>query len=305
MLRSAADEPNLCIAQEANFLCAAWLMRVDRIASVVLNMASQLHEGVRGRGRSATRFEASASEYLCMGTHLRTKRNAALDPPATLLSTSEAATALPPNLLQRLSDPARLAVLDLGRRRDYATGDLLFRQGDHHDGVFLIEEGLVRSFYVSEDGRELTLGFWTAGHYVGAPQMFGGGRHAWTSVAVKSSRCLWLPGPQLRSLAQLWPELALALIDALVHKSQCYCALLQLLATQSMRVRLARLLAMLAASEVGACTTLSHGDMARMIGSTRQWVSITLARFAREGLISKVPGGGVRVTQPQRLAQLH
>jgi CRP/FNR family cyclic AMP-dependent transcriptional regulator len=239
-----------------------------------------------------------------MGTHLRTKRDDAHVPQATLLSTGEIAAAQPPNLLQRLSDPARQAVLALGRRRDYAVGDLLFRQGDHHDGVFLIEEGLVRSFYVSEDGRELTLGFWTAGHYVGAPQMFGGGRHAWTSVAVSGSRCLWLPGPQLRSLAQQWPELALALIDALVHKSQCYCALLQLLATQSMRVRLARLLAMLAASEVGSCTTLSHGDMARMIGSTRQWVSITLARFAREGLIAKDLSGGIRVTQPKQLAQL-
>lgn len=223
---------------------------------------------------------------------------------ATLLAAEAENAALPPNLLARLSDTARQAVLALGRRRDYAAGDLLFRQGDHHDGVFLIDEGLVRSCYLSEDGRELTLGYWTAGHYVGAPQMFGGGRHAWTSAAETATRCLWLPGPQLRSLALEWPELALALIDALVHKSQCYCALLQLLATQSMRTRLARLLTMLAAREVGSCTQLSHGQMASMIGSTRQWVSQTLARFAEEGLIVKETDGGIRVTQPQRLAQL-
>ena len=60
---------------------------------------------------------------------------------------------------------------------------LQFRQGAPHDGIHLIESGLIKSFYVSEDGRELTLGFWTAGHYVGAPQMFGGGQHAWTSQA--------------------------------------------------------------------------------------------------------------------------
>ena len=222
----------------------------------------------------------------------------------TLLSMEAAAMTPPPSLLASISEPTRQAVLALGRRRDYAAGDLLFRQGDHHYGVFLIDEGVVRSSYLSEDGRELTLGFWTAGHYVGAPQMFGGGNHAWTSVAETDTRCLWLPGAELRSLAQQWPELALALIDALVHKSQCYCALLQLLATQSMRVRLARLLAMLAAREVGSCTKLSHGDMASMIGSTRQWVSKTLARFAEEGLIRKDPDGGLRVTQPQRLAQL-
>jgi CRP-like cAMP-binding protein len=232
------------------------------------------------------------------------KQNRAQFQQATLLAAEAANAALPPNLLARLSDPARQAVLALGRRRDYAAGDLLFRQGDHHDGVFLIDEGLVRSCYLSEDGRELTLGYWTAGHYVGAPQMFGGGRHAWTSAAETATRCLWLPGPQLRTLALEWPELALGLIDALVHKSQCYCALLQLLATQSMRTRLARLLTMLAAREVGSCTQLSHGQMASMIGSTRQWVSQTLARFAEEGLIVKEPDGGIRVTQPQRLGQL-
>jgi CRP-like cAMP-binding protein len=232
------------------------------------------------------------------------KQNRAQFQQATLLAAEAANAALPPNLLARLSDPARQAVLALCRRRDYAAGDLLFRQGDHHDGVFLIDEGLVRSCYLSEDGRELTLGYWTAGHYVGAPQMFGGGRHAWTSAAETATRCLWLPGPQLRTLALEWPELALGLIDALVHKSQCYCALLQLLATQSMRTRLARLLTMLAAREVGSCTQLSHGQMASMIGSTRQWVSQTLARFAEEGLIVKEPDGGIRVTQPQRLGQL-
>ncbi|NBS96777.1 MAG: Crp/Fnr family transcriptional regulator [Betaproteobacteria bacterium] len=232
------------------------------------------------------------------------QRTAAQFQQAMLLASEAVATAVPPNLLVRIGEPARQAVLALGRRRDYAAGDLLFRQGDLHDGVFLIHEGLIRSYYLSENGRELTLGFWTAGHYVGAPQMFGGGRHAWTSVAETEARCLWLPGSELRVLAQQWPELALALLEALVQKSQCYCALLQLLATQSMRVRLARLLVMLAERETNSSTSLGHGDMANMIGSTRQWVSQTLARFAHEGLISKKPDGGIHVTQPERLSQM-
>jgi CRP/FNR family transcriptional regulator, cyclic AMP receptor protein len=221
-----------------------------------------------------------------------------------MLAIEAAVAAPPPNLLARLSEPARQAVLAMGRRRDYAAGDLLYRQGDHHNGVFLIDEGLVRSYYQSEDGRELTLGYWATGHFVGAPQMFGGGRHTWSSVAHVDARCLWLPGPPLRTLAQQWPELALALVDALAHKSQCYCELLQLLATQSMRVRLARLLALLAARDESLRIGLSHGDMASMIGSTRQWVSQTLARFTKDGWITKAEGGAIQVLQAQKLARL-
>ena len=226
---------------------------------------------------------------------VRLKQTILLSPPADGPSSA-------PDVLGNLSESTRQAVLALGRERDYAEGTILFSQGDAHDGIYLIDHGLVRSFYVSEDGRELTLGFWTAGHYVGAPQLFGGGRHAWTSTAAAPTSCLWLPGLQLRELAGQRSDLALALIDALVHKSECYCALLQLLATHSMRVRLARLLAMLSAREEGANTGLSHSQLASMIGSTRQWVSLTLARFEADGLIAKQADGTVCVLEPGRLA---
>ena len=214
---------------------------------------------------------------------------------STLLSPASDAASSPPNLLTRLQPSTLAAVLALGRRRDYRAGDHLFRQGDSHDGIHLIEAGMVKSYYVSEDGRELTLGYWTQGHYVGAPQVFGGGQHAWASVAVMHTQSLELPGPELRELSGRHADLALGLIDALVHKTQCYCALLQLLATHSMRVRLARLLSMLAARESGAIRGLSHGELASMIGSTRQWVSLTLARFQQEGILARRPDGGYQV----------
>lgn len=225
----------------------------------------------------------------------------------TLLSAPSERAGAPPDLLLHLAPATRARVLALGRARDYRKGDMLFRQGDGHDGIFLIESGLIKSFYASEDARELTLGFWTAGHYVGAPQMFGGGRHAWSSIAVAQTRCLWLSGPELRELSRQHSDLALALIDALVHKTQCYCAVLQLLATHSMRVRLARLLAMLAAREADgpAVIALSHGELASMIGSTRQWVSQSLSRFEGDGLLDRLADGSYRVANVGALGSVH
>lgn len=223
----------------------------------------------------------------------------------TLLSPLPERSATAPDLLAHLQPDTRAAVVRLGRRRDYQPGDLLFRQGDAHDGIYLIETGLVKSLYVSEDARELTLGYWTAGHYVGAPQMFGGGQHAWTSLAMAPTQCLWLPGPELRLLSERHADLALGLIDALVHKSQCYCALLQLLATHSMRVRLARLLAMLAATNGGAVVGLSHSELASMIGSTRQWVSLSLSRFEAQDLVRRRSDGTYSVPDASRLTAVH
>ena len=79
--------------------------------------------------------------------------------PTTILAKEAAA----PNLLAQLSEWARQALLALDRQRDYAAGDLRYRQGDHHNGIYLTEEGLIRSYYHSENGRELTLGCWAVG----------------------------------------------------------------------------------------------------------------------------------------------
>ena len=222
----------------------------------------------------------------------------------TLLAQSAERPATAPHLLQNLRRTTREAVLLLGRRRDFAPGDLLFRQGDPHAGIFLIEQGVVRSFYDSEDGRELTLGFWSAGHYIGAPNMFGGGSHAWTSQAQAPTSCLYLPGRPLRRLSEQHADLAIALLDALVHKSECYCALLQLLATHSMKVRLARLLSMLAVRDDSASVRLTHRELAGMIGSTRQWVSQTIGAFERTGLVCKRSDGSLQVLEPGKLAAL-
>ena len=225
----------------------------------------------------------------------------------TLLSPPPGQSDGAPHLWHQLSPATQSSVLALGRFREYRSGDLLFNQGDAHNGIYLIEAGLVKSFYVSEEGRELTLGFWAAGHYVGAPQMFGEGKHAWSSVAAAPTRCLWLSGPELRELSRTHSDLALALIEALIHKSQCYCALLQLLATHSMRVRLARLLAMLAAREpdTPAIIRLSQTELASMIGSTRQWVSQSLARFETEGLLARLADGTYSVRDECALGSVH
>lgn len=235
----------------------------------------------------------------------KTARRSPVAVTRTTFLAQPAALPLPSSPLRDALSPAsRDALRALGRDRSFAAGERLFGQGDRHDGIFLIEAGVVRSYYVSEDGRELTLGFWGTGNFVGGPQLFGGGPHAWTSQAQCPTRCVFLPGRPLRALAEARPDLGMALLDALVQKAECYSALLQLLATHSMKVRLARLLAMLAGSDTGGRIRFTHGQLAGMIGSTRQWVSKALELFDQQQLVKKMADGSVQVLRPQALIDL-
>jgi CRP/FNR family cyclic AMP-dependent transcriptional regulator len=197
------------------------------------------------------------------------------------------------SLIDQLPPEARARVVAYGERRSFERGAALFHQGDPHDGIAVIESGLIRSFYTAPSDREITLAYWL-------PDIFGGGVHMWSAVAAKRSVVTWLPGAGLRDLAREVPDLALGIIDALVFKARCYSSLAQMLGTRSLTQRLAQVLLHLAhtygfeESEGGngivIAAAFTHAEIANLIGATRQWVTISLNRLQSAGVLTQKRG---------------
>ncbi len=213
-----------------------------------------------------------------------------------------------PDLLGRLCAAGRAAVIARGRARVFRQGQPVFIQGDRHDGIYLIEQGLVRVFYTAPHGREITLAYWTAGNFVGGPEVFGAATHIWSGTAMRETTVLALSGDDMRDLAERWPALALGLIDGLAFKGTCYSQLAQALGTLSVVERLAAVLHRLVvlhgqATEDGISVLMpyTHDDLASMVGATRQWVSMTLRRFAERGVL-RLARKRLLVLQPEWLA---
>lgn len=199
-----------------------------------------------------------------------------------------------PDILSFLTDQELGSLLKSGRETSYKKGEFFFRQGEPHEGIHFIRSGRIRSFYVSPAGREITLAYWPAGHFVGAPQIYGGGEHMWSSVAVEPSVGLWLPGNVLHELIREIPNLAIGVIEGLIYKGKLYTALVQIMGTRSMTMRLAHLLLTLADTdrredrgELLLSENFTQEELANMIGATRQSISLTLDRFEKDGLISR------------------
>ncbi|HLZ05343.1 MAG TPA: Crp/Fnr family transcriptional regulator [Bradyrhizobium sp.] len=197
-----------------------------------------------------------------------------------------------PGLLDQLSESDRARVVAIGRAETPQVGEHVWQQGDPQAGIYLIESGRIRSYYAAPSGREVTLAYWFAGNFVGGPDLFGSGPHMWSSVAVERSALIFLPGPALRSLALASPTIAVALLDALAFKARCYSAMAQMLGTRSVTERLQRLLILLSniygskeGREIVIGIPFTHGDLANLIGATRQWVTVQLSRMQERGII--------------------
>jgi CRP/FNR family cyclic AMP-dependent transcriptional regulator len=214
------------------------------------------------------------------------------DSSALILAENQSVIGRLPSLLDALSQSEREVVLSHGRRKVFYKGATLFNQGAQHDGIYLIESGRIRVFYISPSGREITLAYWYPGNFVGGPEVFGTGVHSWTGVAASNSSAVWLPGKQLKSLITEIPALAIGIIEGLAFKGKCYSTLAQMLGTRSATERLVHLLLHLTDTygipdENGTfiATAFTHADFAHMVGATRQWVTIFLKRLQNDGII--------------------
>jgi CRP/FNR family transcriptional regulator, cyclic AMP receptor protein len=211
---------------------------------------------------------------------------------ALMLTESPRGIGGPPSLLEHLSTGEREQVLRQGRRRVFYRGQTLFNQGARHDGIFLIETGRIRVFYTAPSEREITLAYWLPGHFVGGPEIFGGGVHQWSGVASSNSSAVHLPGKTLRQLVVEVPRLAIGLIEGLTFKGKCYSALAQMLGTRSVTERLAQLLLHLVDlygveddDGILSSAAFTHADLAHMVGATRQWVTISLKRLQEKDVV--------------------
>ena len=199
--------------------------------------------------------------------------------------------------LNALSAADRARVDSEGRRIRLKPGESVFAQGEPHKGIFIIEEGRVRVFYTGPSGREVTLAYWTPGNFIGGPSIHRGGLHQWSGVAIGSVEATMLTSESLVKLMREIPEFSICLVDGLVSKAGCYTAMAQMLGTRSVIERLAQLLVNLAelqGTSVGHAVvipnTMTHDEIAALVGATRQWVAMMLKRFREDGIVSLARG---------------
>lgn len=207
------------------------------------------------------------------------------------------------HFLDRLSADEKARLNEVGRTLLVPQGEAVFNQGDRHDGIFIIRRGQVRVYYTAPSGREVTLANWTPGHFIGGPEISGGGVHMWSGVALEPCEITALPGASLQKLLADMPNFALALIDGLVAKGKCYSSMAQMLGTRSVIERLAQHLLNLAelygvpdGDQVLINRKITHDQIAAMVGSTRQWVTMMLKRFQAKRIIA-IEGSNIRITR--------
>lgn len=212
-----------------------------------------------------------------------------------------------PNIFAQLDEDQRAIVLACAERRKFAKGQTVFAQGQPHKGVFVIESGILRTFYVAPNGRELTFMYWQPGNLVGTPEVLGQSVYRWSGVATVPTEVLAFKSSTLRSLILQMPALSLGIIEALEFKGKCFSVVIQMLGTMNVAERLGQALRTVAyihgehtRDGIVLGAPFTHEALATLVGASRQWVTTELHNMEKKAIL-RIGRRGIVITRPDLL----
>lgn len=188
------------------------------------------------------------------------------------------------------ASPALRALAARGSARRFRRGQVVIQEGDDGDTLFIVLAGRLRVFSAHEDnGREITLGSYGPGEYVGELSLDGGRRSA-SVEAVEPTRCAMVTRATLQAFIAERPEFAFELLAKVIARTRAATLTARQLALNDVYGRLRHLL--LSESVPAADGTrvlrapLTHREIAQRIGCSREMVSRLMKDLDRGGFVA-------------------
>ncbi len=173
--------------------------------------------------------------------------------------------------------------------RCYAKGEAVYRKDDQPAEVYRLLEGAVKLCNYSLDGAEIIAGEFRPGDCFGEMGVIDGLPRVGNAIASRDSRIRVINKQQFESLYDRYPQISQELNRVLCRRVRSLYSLNDELLGLKLNMRLGRILHRLAYShgcdnELGEkFIEISHEELSKMLGASRQSVSKELKALEREG----------------------
>ncbi len=193
-------------------------------------------------------------------------------------------------------------------QREAGKGKVLFEQGDEARLVYLVKRGTVRIARRTADGKDVTVAILGAGSLFGEEVVFSEIERKTVAICMTDTLLCTARAEHVYGLLQTYPQLSLNVAKYLHEQRDDALAIAEDVAYLTVPDRLMRVFARLSgeygkAVEDGTLLDirLTQNDLASLIGSTRETVSLKLAELARDGHI-RLQDRSIVILAPQAVS---
>jgi CRP/FNR family transcriptional regulator len=213
-------------------------------------------------------------------------------------------------LFANLSPEDLRRVADIASMRRFAKKESVFREGERAEGFFVVAEGRVKVFKLSEDGKEQVLHLIGPGQSFAEATIFEGGTYPAHAEALESCDLVFLPKRPFTDMLERNPRIALRMMASLSRWVKRMTDLVESIALRDVETRLVRYLSdelsgRGVAIEDGTVYELdvSKNVLASRLGTVPETFSRTLKKLQEEGKI-RVKGKQIRILKADSLFSL-
>ena len=214
-----------------------------------------------------------------------------------------------PRFLDGLPGPSRRATLAQARRRSLALGEILFRQDEPAEALFLVETGRLKLTQLTAEGRQVIVRIVGPGEVFAAMAVLDGKAYPFTAEAVEEGEVLAWPRSVLSELFRQHPEFQAGVLAVVGAHARETLDRFRELATEPVPQRLARALLRLVPLGDQCCADgiflegITQQQLADLAATTLYTVSRVLSQWESEGLV-ETGRGKIRIRSRQRLSEL-
>lgn len=181
--------------------------------------------------------------------------------------------------------------------REFAAGDVLFREGDPGAQMFVIQSGAIR-ITKAIAGEERVIAILGPGEFLGEMAILNAKPRSATAVVVETTRCLVIEAKTLETMVSRNSEIAMRLIKKLAKRLDSADALIEVLMHRDPKARIMLALARHAEAfgeptEEGIRVRVNAEELARDVGVDAAAAADVMARLRRLRLATEIPGGVV------------
>jgi CRP/FNR family transcriptional regulator, cyclic AMP receptor protein len=185
--------------------------------------------------------------------------------------------------------------------REYARGEILFRQGDPATEMFVVLDGRIAIATQSGDGREAVVAVLERGGLFGELAIFDDAPRSADGRALTEASVAVLPYEAIRDALRDRPELLWVMVRLLAERLRATDESLADAVFLDVPARTAKRLLELADGEDQFTIPLTQEELASMIGASRERVNKALALFARLGWLELEGRGQYKILDRQSL----
>jgi len=188
----------------------------------------------------------------------------------------------------------------------YHKGELVYQAGEPSDALYIISQGKMKIYRLSEQGKEQLLRMLYPGDFTGELALFSEKVHDSYGEALEDTRICSIRREDLQKLLLKYPTISMEILSEFSKRLDAQERQTATIATEKVETRIALYLIDLMDEEKENPFTLPmmKKDLASLLGTTPETISRKFLEFEERGLMLSLPQNRIRIIDREGLKKL-